>query len=134
MKPKKCKSLLEKNPKDANVLNGLGWLNLNAGNLDEAKTAFKQTLAIEPLAAGALNGLARVYDAQGESEQAIKLWQTMVDKVPGPHAGTTVLADVYFEKKEYKKAVPLLEQLAKANPTDKQVKHMLEVAKAGGEK
>jgi pentatricopeptide repeat protein len=107
----------------------MGWCLLNAGNLDEAKTYFQKTLAVEPLAAGSLNGLASVYSAQGETEQAIKIWQKMVDKIPGPHAGTAGLADAYFEKKEYKKAVPLFEQLAKANPNDEDVKHKLELAR-----
>jgi tetratricopeptide (TPR) repeat protein len=128
------KSVLQKNPKDANALNGLGWCYLNNGELDEAKANFKQVLALEPLAAGALNGLARVDAAQGETEQAIKLWQTMVDKIPGPHAGTVGLANAYFEKKEYKKAVPLFEQLAKANPNDEEVQNKLNVARAGGAK
>jgi tetratricopeptide (TPR) repeat protein len=128
------KSLLQKNPTDANVLNGLGWCYLNNGELDEAKANFKQVLALEPLAGGALNGLARVCDAQGETAQAIKLWQIMVDKIPGPHAGTVGLADAYFAKKEYKKAVPLFEQLAKANPNDEEVQNKLNVARAGGAK
>ncbi|HUE17777.1 MAG TPA: tetratricopeptide repeat protein, partial [Planctomycetaceae bacterium] len=101
------------------------------GNLDEAKTYFQKTLAVDPLAGGSLNGLARVYSAQGETEQAVKVWQKMVDKLPGPHAGTVGLANAYFEKKEFKKAVPLLERLAKAYPNDADVKHKLELARAG---
>jgi pentatricopeptide repeat protein len=124
--------ILLKEPKNAAALNGLGWCLLNSGNLDEAKTAFEKTLAVEPLAGGALNGLARVLAAQGQTDEAIKLWQKMVDKIAGPNAGTVGLANAYFEKKEYKKAVPLLEQLAKAYPTDADVKHKLDVAKAGG--
>jgi predicted Zn-dependent protease len=56
----------------------------------------------------------------------------MVDKVPGPHAGTSGLADAYLEKEEFQKAVPLLEQLAKANPSDEQLQKKLARAKAGG--
>ncbi len=109
----------------------MGWCLLNAGDLDEAKTYFQKTLAIDPLAGGSLNGLARVYSAQGETEQAIQLWQKMVDKIPGPNAGTVGLANAYFGKKEYKKAVPLFEQLAKAYPNDQDVKHKLDLARAG---
>jgi superkiller protein 3 len=125
------KEILLEDPKDAAALNGMGWCLLGTGNLDEAKTYFQKTLAVDPLAGGSLNGLARVYSAQGETEQAVKVWQKMVDKLPGPHAGTVGLANAYFEKKEFKKAVPLLERLAKAYPNDADVKHKLELARAG---
>jgi predicted Zn-dependent protease len=53
----------------------------------------------------------------------------MVEKFPGPHAGTVGLANAYFEKKEYKKAIPLYEQLAKADPNDEDVKQKLSQAR-----
>ena len=72
-----------------------------------------------------MNGLARVLKAQGDLDGAIKIWQQMVEKIPGPHAGTAGLADAYMEKSEYAKAIPFLEQLAKADPKDPDTKKKL---------
>jgi cytochrome c-type biogenesis protein CcmH/NrfG len=55
----------------------------------------------------------------------------MIEKFPSPNAGTFGLADAYMEKQEFKKAVPLWESLAKANPADQQIKQKLARAKEG---
>ena len=65
-----------------------------------------------------MNGMARVLKAQGDDAGAIKIWQEMVAKIPGTHAGTAGLAEAYLEQEEFQKAIPLLEQLAKENPED----------------
>ena len=78
-----------------------------------------------------MNGLARCLNAQGDTDGAIKIWQEMVAKIPGVHAGTSGLADAYLEKEEFQKAVRLLEQLAKAEPTNEEIKQKLARAKAG---
>jgi tetratricopeptide (TPR) repeat protein len=126
--------ILAKAPKDAAALNGMGWLLFFGGNSDEAKPYFERTLAVDPTAGGAMNGLARVLKAQGDDAGAIKIWQDMVEKLPGPHAGTAGLADVYLEQEKFQKALPLLEQLAKANPNDESLQKKLAGAKAGAAK
>ncbi|HEV3415553.1 MAG TPA: tetratricopeptide repeat protein, partial [Pirellulales bacterium] len=88
----------------------------------------------DPHAAGAINGLARVLKAQGDDAGAIKLWEQMLEKFPGPNAATSGLADAYFEKGEFKKAVPLLEQLLKASPNDQEIRDKLEQARKGSNK
>ncbi len=120
---------LEKSPNDSNVLNGLGWFYLFGGDVDKAKPYFEKALAADPLAAGSMNGLARVLKTQGDLDGAMKIWQEMVDKIPGPHAGTAGLADAYMEKTEYAKAIPLLEQIVKADPKDSDAKKKLDRAK-----
>jgi tetratricopeptide (TPR) repeat protein len=105
---------------------------LGGGDADEAKPYFEKCLAINPQAGGAMNGLARVLKAQDDLDGAIKIWQEMVETIPGPHAGTYGLADAYLEKGEFAKAVPLLEQLAKSKPTDTEIQEKLAKAKTGG--
>ena len=56
----------------------------------------------------------------------------MVKDIPGPNAGTFALAEVYLGQGEFKKALPLLEELQKANPNDKQIEAMLTRARVGG--
>ncbi len=53
-------------PDDLPALTTMSELDLNAGKLDDAESAFKAILAKQPLNAAALNGLARVYDRRGD--------------------------------------------------------------------
>ncbi|HET6328120.1 MAG TPA: tetratricopeptide repeat protein [Planctomycetaceae bacterium] len=130
--------LLAKNPKDANVLNALGWCLLFEGDANGAKPYFERALAVDPKAAGSLNGLARVLYAQKDVEGAIAIWKQMVEKIPGVHAGTVGLADAYLEKGDYDKALPLLEQRAASDPKNEEVQSNLKLArdktKAGAKK
>ena len=125
---------LAKAPKDAAVLNGVGWYHLIGGDLDQAKPFFEKSIAADPQSAGAMNGLARVLKAQGDDAGAIKLWEGMVKKFPGANAGTAGLADAYLEKEEFKKAIPLYEELVKAEPDDPEFKTKLEQARKGAKK
>lgn len=122
--------LLVKAPDDAAVLNAAGWFWLNGGEPGQAQGYFEKALAIEPLAGGAMNGLGRALYDQDQIDRAVEIWQKMVDEIPGPHAGTLNLADVWLEREQYAKAIPLLEQLAQANPADQQLKNKLELARA----
>jgi superkiller protein 3 len=123
------KGLVDKNPKDANVLNAMGWCLLSEGDMTGAKPYFERALAVDPKAAGAMNGVARVLSSQGDVEGAIKIWKQMVEKIPGVHAGTVGLADAYLEKGEYDKALPLLEQWARADPKNEAIQNKLKLAR-----
>jgi tetratricopeptide (TPR) repeat protein len=127
-------ALLAKAPKDAAVLNGVGWYHLLGGDLDQAKPFFEKSIAADPQSAGAMNGLARVLKAQGDDAGAIKLWEQMVKKFPGPNAGTAGLADAYLEKEEFKKAIPLYEELLKEEADNQDFKAKLEQARKGASK
>lgn len=128
------KAILDKNPDDANALNGLGWANLRSGKSDEAKEAFEKALKADPNAAGSMNGLAICFKNEGKTDEAVKLWQQMVDKFPGPNAGTFGLASTYVERKQYDKAMPLLQQLAQSDPSNGEIQQLLQRAKAGAGK
>jgi tetratricopeptide (TPR) repeat protein len=107
----------------------MGWLMLNTGDVDGAKTKFQAALDKDPEAAGAMNGLASVDQAQDKLDDAIKIWEQMVKKVPGVHAGTYGLANAYMAKKQYDKAVPLYEKIVAANPNDADAKARLSEAR-----
>jgi len=123
------KGLLDKNPRDANVLNGMGWCLLIEGDATGAKPYFERALAADPKAGGSMNGLARSLYAKGDVEGAIKIWKKMVETIPGVHAGTVGLADAYLEKGEYAKALPLLEQWAATDPRNEQIQNKLKLAR-----
>ena len=123
---------LVKNDKDFPARNGLAFCLLNLGKPAEAKPHFERLLKDQPDAAGPMNGLARCLAAEGKTDEAIKLWEAMVKKHPGPNAGTAGLAWTYFERKEYAKAAPYLEQLLQQSPDDQRLKEALAKAKGAG--
>lgn len=120
---------LSGDPKNLGALNGLGFALVNLGKPAEAKPQFEKCLAIDPNLPGAINGLAICLKSEGKIDQAISLWQKMSDKLPAPNAGTAGLAMTYFEQKQFAKAVPLLEQLAKADPSNENWRQMLDQSK-----
>ncbi|HEY2588700.1 MAG TPA: tetratricopeptide repeat protein [Tepidisphaeraceae bacterium] len=137
-KPNQAKETFEKvlakDPNNAEALNGLGFALLSLGKPADAKPQFEKSLKLDPNAAGAMNGLARCLKAEGKIDEAIALWQKMTDQFPGPNAGTAGLAMTYFERKQFDKAAPLLEQLAKADPSNPEWQQMLDQAKGGTQK
>lgn len=124
------RKVIAQNPQDAAALNGLGFALINLGKPAEAKPQFEKCLQLDPNEAGARNGLALCLKAEGKVDEAIAEWQKMVNTPPTPNAGTAGLATTYFERKQYDKATPLLEQLAKADPSNPQWKELLDQARA----
>lgn len=118
-------AVLKESPDTFGAANGMGWLLLNTGDLEGAKTYFQRALKIESEAAGAMNGLASVLYAQDDVESAIDLWEVMVDKFPGPNAGTVNLANAYLQKAEFQQAIPLLEELVEDDPSNQVAKEKL---------
>jgi Flp pilus assembly protein TadD len=125
---------LAKDPENQSAMNGLGFVLLNTGKVDEAKQYFENCLELEPDAAGPMNGLARCLKAEGKVDEAIALWEKMAKKYPGPNAATTGLATTYAERKEYAKAIPLYELLVKSDPNNAEFKKGLEDAQTAAKK
>jgi tetratricopeptide (TPR) repeat protein len=122
---------LAKDPENLSGMNGLGFVLLNSGKVDEAKPYFEKCLEKEPDAAGPMNGLARCLKEEGKVDEAIALWEKMAKTNPGPNAATTGLATTYLERKEYAKAIPYFEELVKAEPNKAEYKKGLAEAQAG---
>jgi tetratricopeptide (TPR) repeat protein len=120
---------LAKNDKDFSARNGLAFCLLNLGKPADAKPHFERLLKDQPDAPGPMNGLARCLVAEGKTDEAIALWESVAKKTPGVSAATAGLAWAYFERKDYAKATPYLEQLLKAQPDDQRVKDALKVAR-----
>jgi predicted Zn-dependent protease len=82
-----------------------------------------------------MNGLAMILKRQGKADQAIELWKKLDEMEPtGTNAGTMGLARAYLEQKQYDKALPYYERLAKAMPNDSMVQKGLQEARAGAGK
>src|SRR6185437_6906249 len=113
---------VSKDAKDATALNGLGWALIRSGKADDAQTQFEQALKIDPNNGGAMNGLAIVLKRQGKSDQAMELWKKLDETTPNAtNAGTFGLASTYLEQKQYDKALPYFQRLAKDQPGNAQI-------------
>lgn len=62
----------------------LGNLHFNSGDLEQAELAYGRALAAKPDYAFAQAGLARVRAAQGDIDQAIAIYQALVERLPLP--------------------------------------------------
>ena len=77
--------MLQQHPGDWQVRYRLGWLAFARGRLEQAEAAFSRILRGKSrempdwVRAGSLLYLARVHDQQGEREQAVKLYEKIVD-------------------------------------------------------
>jgi Flp pilus assembly protein TadD len=125
---------LAKDPENLAAMNGLAFMLLNSGRTAQAKEYFEKYLKIEPDEPGPMNGLARCLKEEGNVDEAIALWEKMYEKYPGPNAAAVGLAMTHLERKEYEKAEPYFEELAKATPDNEEFKNGLEAAKKGAEK
>lgn len=123
-------SALESDPEMAVAKNGLGFALLNQGKYSEARKLFEEILAVEENALGAMNGLARCLRAEKETEKAIELFVKVDQATPVINAGTMALADIYVSDEDWKAALPYLERIAKAQPTNKLIQQQLKTAKS----
>ncbi len=110
--------VLAEDPDNFGAHNGMGFALLHAGKHAEARRHFEKCQALAPNSIGVMHGLALCLKAADEVDEAISLWTKILDMYPGPNAGTGGLVDVYLERGEDAKAIPLLEQLVEAQPSN----------------
>src|SRR3954469_8634183 len=106
---------------------------MRSGNATEAQAQFEQTLKLDPAAGGAMNGLAMILKRQNKTDQAIELWKKLDETAAAgeTNAGTMGLARAYLDQKQYDKALPYYERLAKSLPNDSMVQKGLQEARTG---
>jgi tetratricopeptide (TPR) repeat protein len=101
----------------------LATLYFNMGDLDRAQLEYQRTLQNRPNYVYALAGLGRVYAAQGNMDEAIKLLSQAVEMMPLPEFVIT-LGDLYQATGQHAaasqqfKLVATIERLHRANGVD----------------
>lgn len=122
---KKCRSYLEKNPDEINVLGLLGAVLLKLGEIVEAKSILERTIEIEPAFAKPYEDLGMLYLHENTPEQAVRYFEDAI-RLDGSQGsayaglatalsrlGRNELADAARQK--YLQLSPVARALAKAS-------------------
>jgi len=96
--------LAAEHPDNPFVQFGLGWSARQGGDLVTAESAYRQAVALWPQNASALNNLANVMVAQGNTAQAIDLYRAAMAADPENAAAPFNLSLVYTRQFEYRAA------------------------------
>jgi len=120
---------IEKDPKNSNAWNGLGWALQNQGK-KEAGDAFKKCLVLEPKNAGALNGMGWIAKSVGKEDEAIMWWEKAVIASPQSTASLRGMADTFMARGQYHHAAVCYAAWIKVDPNNKKIKAELDDALA----
>ena len=112
---------VEKDPKNSNAWNGLGWALQNQGK-GEATEAFKKCLALDPKNSGALNGMGWVAKLAGREDEAIAWWQKAVMANPQTTAALRGLTTTFMARGQYHQALICYAAWVQADPNNEKLK------------
>lgn len=105
-------------PNDAGLWTLFGMLNEQAGHQDVAKKAYEKALEIAPTSGGAANNLAWMYmtDNNKDLDKALELARTAKIALPQAAPVSDTLGWVYYNRKLYESALPLIQEAVKEQP------------------
>jgi len=105
-------------PADSRALSALGWVNFNAGNLQDSATWYQKALLSEPGLQSAHANLGLVMDRLQKPELAIKHWQDALRLDPTDVATRTLLASVFLNKRRWNEAVTEYREIIRMDAKD----------------
>ena len=122
---------IEADSEDPNLRYILGNLCYQQGKLNPAMDAFRQTIELDSLHAGALNNLAWVFTRLNQRlGEAETLSKRSLDLDPDNPNYLDTLAEIYFLKKEYYRALTYMRKAVDQNPPNiEYYLHRLEIIK-----
>ncbi|MFQ5602273.1 MAG: tetratricopeptide repeat protein [bacterium] len=112
------KLLLQKSPKDLNLLISMGNLYYSQNKYPEAIIILEKVLTLEPDHRDALANLALSYDALGESEKSEKVYQRAVAANPLDRDLIFIYGVHLFKKNQFSRAIELFERVLELNSDD----------------
>ena len=95
------------------------------GNLEDAESELKRSLASRPNYIPAIRALAELHAKKGELNEAISLYQRIVRLTPKNISARARLAELYSWNGDYEKAIVLYEDTLKLDPENQGVKTSL---------
>jgi tetratricopeptide (TPR) repeat protein len=93
-----------------------GDAHLKMGDLLEARASFFSGLKLRPEYSAALDGLARVYEAEADEQQAVVYFRRAIASNRGYAPAYTHLGDLYLRNEQFREAVELLEEAVSIRP------------------
>src|SRR5262249_27375670 len=116
-------------PDSPDIWNGLGWSKFNGGDSTAAEKAFGKAIAINAEHAQAQNGLGYIHFNKRNYKEAEAHWLIAI-KMPEATAPFYGMTKMYLLTGQFDKALTYAEKALKDDPTDADLKAMLEAAKS----
>ncbi len=134
------RELIKSDPKDTNILNGLGWSLLNTGEAKEAHETFIELLKLDPKHGAGLNGAGQsalaLHEWAKAEEYLLKGSNQFLEEIPESKltaqalpAAWFGLVRVYLLQSNFDKAIEWAEKILKYDSSNADAKQMLEWAK-----
>lgn len=96
----------------------LGWLNYMAGNFNESIAFYKKTMELMPYADEAKFGYIFPLSALGKWDEVIHLYTQILDNSNHNTKAMYYLGTIYYNRKQYDKAIAYFKQLVDLYPFD----------------
>ncbi len=124
---KELVGLLEKNPKDVQLLNAMAYLHLNSGDFNAAINRANQVLAIQPANTQALlyRGMSRLRQGVPDPDSALRDLILVRQQFPDNVEYRQQVAEAYRMKNDPDNAIAELEPALKQNPDNKLLRQKL---------
>ena len=104
-------------PEDPTLPFMLGGIYFERGNYEEAIDSYAQAIVLDSTNAAAFNNLAWVYAELGVNlDQALALSRRSLDLAPDEPEYLDTLAEVYYKRKEYLRALNFIRRAVEQNP------------------
>jgi tetratricopeptide (TPR) repeat protein len=124
------------NGNNASLWTVVGMLQQQANRPDEATKAYSRALEIEPNSGVAANNLAWMYATTkgGDLDKALDMARRAKVALPKEPTVSDTLGWVFYQRKLYDSAVPLLQEAIKANPSSAEYHYHLAASLLGSGK
>jgi len=96
----------------------LGWLNYMAGNFSESIAFYKKTIALMPYADETKFGYIFPLSALGKWDEVIAVYESILENSNHNTKAMYYLGSIYYNRKQYDKALEYFKQLADLYPFD----------------
>ncbi len=113
------------NPADASAHYNLGLLYQNRGETEDAASSFRWAVEIDPRETDAHYQLGRIYREQGKLDEAVIHFEKVLqqDSTHSHHEIWRETALVYYEARQYRDALEMLDKFLKERPSDAQARY-----------
>ena len=110
------KSVLTKNPDDANALVLMGSIHLSNGATDEARKGFSAAVKAQPRDPVGYRALANLYIGQKSYDDAVAIIRSGLEQRPDATAFQMILGNVFELKAEYESAISQYQSVLDKEP------------------